>query len=342
MTGEPQNDEALGGLGINRRDLIRRIVAGTAFAVPIIASFDMSSLTVSAAEAYGPNQFGTAPTITSGGSVTFVVGTAAKFTVTTSGAQYLKMSIEPSGQLPNGITFTDNGDGTATLGGTPAAGSGGVYDLTLTAADGVPPNATQVFVLTVLEAPAFTSPSALVLTTGEAGSLVIEARGYPRPTITQAGRLPADVGFKADPANGTAIVAGLPATNAGGLYKVTLTAVNGVGAGASQTLAVTVDEAIAVLGPKTTTFTVGRAGHVTFTVTGFPVPSVQTTGRPPKGMLLTAAGDGVVRISGTPAKGSEGRYVIRVKASAPGHATVSQLFTITVKAAPTNKKTAKD
>ena len=338
MTGEPCNDEALAGPGINRRDLIRRIVAGTAFAVPIIASFDMSSLTVSAADAYGPNQFGTAPTITSGGSATFVVGTVASFTVTTSGGKYLTISIEVSGQVPNGITFTDNGDGTATLGGTPAAGSGGVYDLTLTAADGVPPNATQSFVLTVKEAPAFTSPSTLALRTGGSGSLQIEATGDPRPTITQAGHLPTGVGFKADPENGTAIIAGLPATNAGGLYKVTLTAANGVGSGASQTLTVIVDEAISVLGPKTTTFTAGHAGHVTFTATGFPVPSVQTSGRPPKGMLLTAAADGVVRISGTPAKGSEGRYVIRVTASARGHGTVSQQFTITVKAAPTNKQ----
>ena len=47
------------------------------------------------------------------------------------------------------MTFVDNGDGTATLAGTPAAGTGGTYPLTITAANGVAPNATQSFTLTV-------------------------------------------------------------------------------------------------------------------------------------------------------------------------------------------------
>ena len=41
-----------------------------------------------------------------------------------------------SGALPIGVTFTDNGDGTATLAGTPAAGSGRDYPITITASNG--------------------------------------------------------------------------------------------------------------------------------------------------------------------------------------------------------------
>jgi len=48
-------------------------------------------------------------------------------------------SISESGALPSGITFTDNHDGTATLAGTPAAGTGATYPLTLTASNGVSP-----------------------------------------------------------------------------------------------------------------------------------------------------------------------------------------------------------
>ena len=55
------------------------------------------------------------------------------------------------------MTFVDNGDGTATLAGTPAAGTGGTYPLTITAANGVLPDATQSFTLTVDQAPAITS-----------------------------------------------------------------------------------------------------------------------------------------------------------------------------------------
>ena len=51
------------------------------------------------------------------------------------------------------MTFVDNGDGTATLAGTPAAGTGGTYALTITATNGVAPDATQSFTLTVDQAP---------------------------------------------------------------------------------------------------------------------------------------------------------------------------------------------
>ena len=54
------------------------------------------------------------------------------------------------------MTFTDNGDGTATLAGTPAAGTGGTYALTFTADNGGPTPATQSFTLTVTVCPAIT------------------------------------------------------------------------------------------------------------------------------------------------------------------------------------------
>jgi hypothetical protein len=56
------------------------------------------------------------------------------------------------------MTFTDNGDGTATLAGTPAAGTAGTYQLTLTANNGFSPDAVQDFTLTVLAVPHVTPP----------------------------------------------------------------------------------------------------------------------------------------------------------------------------------------
>jgi hypothetical protein len=56
------------------------------------------------------------------------------------------------------VSFTDNGDGTATLSGTPAAGSAGTYQFTISADNGVTPNATQGFTLIVGQLPAV-SPS---------------------------------------------------------------------------------------------------------------------------------------------------------------------------------------
>ena len=61
-------------------------------------------------------------------------------------------ALSEAGTLPKGVTFTDNGNGTATLAGMPAAGSGGTYPLAVTAANSVSPPATQTLTLTVDEA----------------------------------------------------------------------------------------------------------------------------------------------------------------------------------------------
>src|SRR5207244_9931152 len=87
-----------------------------------------------------------APAITSASGTTFTVGTAGSFTVQTTGFP-TPPTITRSGTLPSGVTFVNNGNGTATLSGTP--GTSGVFALTITASNGVAPNATQNFTLTV-------------------------------------------------------------------------------------------------------------------------------------------------------------------------------------------------
>ena len=66
------------------------------------------------------------------------------------------------GALPRGVTFKDNGDGTATVAGTPAAGTGGTYTFTIAAKNGVSPDAIQSFTLIVVGPPA--APSGLKAT----------------------------------------------------------------------------------------------------------------------------------------------------------------------------------
>src|SRR5579862_3566805 len=88
-----------------------------------------------------------APAITSANSTTFTVGTAGSFTVTTTGSP--TPSLTETGSLPSPVTFKDNGNGTATLSGTPAAGTAGSYPITIKASNGVGTAATQSFTLTV-------------------------------------------------------------------------------------------------------------------------------------------------------------------------------------------------
>src|SRR6059058_711731 len=88
------------------------------------------------------------PRITSVNNTTFVVGTAKTFTITTRNT-VPKATLSFTGTLPGGVTFTPLANGTATLSGTPVAGSEGVYFLTITAANGTLPNAVQLFTLRV-------------------------------------------------------------------------------------------------------------------------------------------------------------------------------------------------
>ncbi|MCB0156435.1 MAG: hypothetical protein KDF65_16680, partial [Anaerolineae bacterium] len=93
-----------------------------------------------------------APAFTSANSASFDLGFAGTFNITATGNPST-MVISVTGSLPTGVTLTDNGNGTASFDGTPAAGTAGVYNLVLTANNGVNPNATQNFTLTVRNGP---------------------------------------------------------------------------------------------------------------------------------------------------------------------------------------------
>jgi len=95
-----------------------------------------------------------APSITSVNNATFDVRVPGSFTVTTTG--FPAPSLSAVGNLPAGLTFTDNGDGTATLGGTSMSGTDEVDILTITAQNGAGPDAAQLFTLTVASPPLMT------------------------------------------------------------------------------------------------------------------------------------------------------------------------------------------
>jgi hypothetical protein len=137
------------------------------------------------------------------------------------------------------VTFTDNHDGTATLAGTPAAGTGGTYPVTITASNGVTPDATQAFTITVRQPPAITSAASTTFTAGQPGSFAVTATGAPAVTLSETGALPAGVTFTNN-GNGTGTLAGTPASGTGGTYPITITASNGVSPDATQSFTLTV------------------------------------------------------------------------------------------------------
>ena len=150
---------------------------------------------------------GKAPAITSTNSVSFTVGVAGTFTVTTTGVP--KSALSKSGALPNGVTFTDNGDGTGTLSGTPTTGTAGTYHITFTATNGIPPDATQAFTLTVIN-PATTTTLASSKNPSTYGDTVTFTATV--SFDSSAGTPNGTVQFKTD---GSALGAPVPVTSCG-------------------------------------------------------------------------------------------------------------------------------
>ncbi|HEV7204916.1 MAG TPA: putative Ig domain-containing protein, partial [Jatrophihabitans sp.] len=276
------------------------------------------------------------PVITSADHATFVVGSAGTFTVTTASAA--AVTITKTGALPTGVSFHDNGDGTATLGGTPASGTGGTYPISITASDGSTPDATQAFTLTVNQPPAITSADHATFTLGAFGSFTVTtAPGFPTATtIIETGALPSGVSFT-DNGDGTAALAGTP--TAGGTYPVTIKASNGVAPDATQSFTLTVNQAPDITSADHTTFAVGSGG--TFTVTtAHGVPSavaLTLTGTLPSGVSFHDNGDGTATLAGTPAAGTGGSYSLSIKAAnTAGFTTQSFTLTVTERASVTS------
>ena len=236
--------------------------------------------------------------------------------------------------------MVDNGDGTATLSGTPAPGTGGMYPITITAYNSIGTQATQSFTLTVQQPPAVTSGASATFTAGSAGTFTVTTSGFPAAALTEHGPLPSGVTF-VDNGDGTGTLAGTPAAGTGGLYPITIKASNGVGSDATQSFTLTVDEAPAVTSGASTTFTAGSDGTFTVTTSGFPAPALSETGPLPSGVTLTDNGDGTASLSGTPAAGTGGVYPITITAG-NGVGNATQSFTLTVDEAPSFQSGAAD
>ncbi len=271
-----------------------------------------------------------APAITSSTTATSTVGAAFSTTVHTTGIP--TAAITETGALPTGLTFTDNGDGTATIAGTPAAGTGGSYPITITATNSAG-TTTQSFVLTNAQAPAITSAATATFSTGVLGSYQVTTTGYPAPAITETGALPLGLSF-VDNGNGSATISGTPDPTAAGTYPVTLSATNASGSTATLSLVITV---VAASPPSITSgnagyFTLGQAGAIAITTTGAPTPSITETGTLPPGLTFTDEANGTALIQGTPT--ATGTATLTITAHNGIGSDATQTLTLIVGQAP--------
>jgi hypothetical protein len=256
------------------------------------------------------------PVITSPATALFTVGTPGTFAVTATGTPPVSGFAE-SGDL-DGLVFDPH---TGVLSGSPA--SAGTFPVTFGATNGVSPDASQAFVLTVDAPPVITSPAAAHFTLAATGSFAVAATGTPPVTAFSAtGNLD---GLTFDPSTG--VLSGTPA--AVGTYPITFGATNGVAPGASQSFVLTVNKRIGdpptITSADSATFRVNASHSFKVTTTGLPALSV--SGHLPAGVTFHDTGSGKGTLSGTPTV--PGAYVLRF-AAANGAGTATQNFVLTV------------
>ncbi|MGZ4984662.1 MAG: kelch repeat-containing protein [Chthoniobacterales bacterium] len=181
--------------------------------VLVLGGRNSSGALLASAELYDPAP--PQPVFTSANSATLAVGGNGSFTVTTTGIPTPTLS--ENGALPSGVTFNA---ATGVLSGTPAAGTGGVYPITFTASNGVPPDAMQNFTLTIDQLPVITSPLTASTTANQQFIYQFNATGA---TSLSVNNLPAGLTF--DPA--LQAIVGVP--TASGTFQVQLSATNADG-----------------------------------------------------------------------------------------------------------------
>jgi hypothetical protein len=275
-----------------------------------------------------------APSISSAPTATFTTGAAGAFTITTTAAP--SAALTETGALPSDVTFVDNGNGTATISGTPTAETGGIYFLNLTAANGVSPNATQTLTLTVDQPSSITSASTATFATGVSSSFEIAAAGFPTPILTVTGNLPRGLMFISPSAIAAAsqFIVGTPAAGSGGDYPISVTASNGVGSTATQTLNLVVDQSPAITSASAATFVIGAANSFTVTASGFPIAAISESGSLPSGLSFADNGNGTATLSGMPAASAGGTYSLTLTAANAVAANATQTFTLTINEPP--------
>jgi alpha-tubulin suppressor-like RCC1 family protein len=261
------------------------------------------------------------PAITSGASDTETFGAPFSYAITTTG--YPVPKITKSGPLPSGVTFTNNGDGTATIAGSPTRSAVGSYDLTLTASSNAG-TVVQDFKLTITKAPVIKKIPATTAHVGTPLTLTITSTGDDTPALTEQGILPAGLIFT-DNGNGTATITGTPGAGSGGAYPLTITATNSLGT-ATQNYTLKVDENPVITSADDAAGAVGSALSIPVTATGYPAPKITITGTLPAGVTFKA---GTATFAGTLKPGTAGTYAIAITATNTSGAT-TQNFTLTI------------
>jgi DNA-binding beta-propeller fold protein YncE len=247
-----------------------------------------------------------APAITSANNTAFAVGAAGTFTVTATGSPAPTFSV--TGTLPSGVTLNAT---TGVLSGTPSSSAGSPFVVTITATNGVSPNATQTFTLTVNQPPAITSANSTTFAVNVAGSFTVTATGSPAPTFSYTGSFPPWASLNTL----TGAITGTPLNSSGSPFSFTVIATNGVGSPATQPFSLTVNNGAGIgTHPSDQTALLGATATFTVVATGTPAPTYQWERQPAGGFSYSPLSESSTYIGTT----SASLFVTNVQASMNG------------------------
>jgi hypothetical protein len=195
------------------------------------------------------------------GGASFVVLANGSFTVQTTGGNPTPALSIQQGSLPTGLTFTDNGDGTATISGAPDLNTTGTYPLTLQAKN-LAGTVTQDLTLTVERTSQ--APLTLTSTSGTYGSDLA--------LTTSGGSGTGAVSYAVDSggtATGCSVNAGVLSVTSAGTCLVTATKAQDLNYNSASSPQTTVTFAKADQAALTLTSTIGTFGSpLTLTTSG--------------------------------------------------------------------------
>lgn len=170
-------------------------------------------------------------------------------------------------------------------------------------------------------APTITSPATTTFAVGKKGSFEVTATGSPTPSYGLFGVLPRGVIF-----SNNGLLSGTPARGTGGRYTVATVAQNGVAPDAIQYFTLVVNEAPRFTNHNAASFVIGRRNVFSFTTAGNPASHYSLASALPQGVHLSRSGV----LSGVPAKGTAGRYLVSVVARNGVGKAATQRFYLTI------------
>lgn len=267
---------------------------------------------------------------------TFVAGASNSVVVASTGAStHVSWKYKSGPPWMKGLV--DDGNGTATLFGTPPAGTTGTFTAEIAPiAAGSSASVTPIFSpfpVTVVNQPIFLSPNTATFTVGSHGSFAISAS---EGNIVKIGSLPAGLSFTG---GNPATITGIPALGSGGQYPLEVTDSLAKGVSIYGNLTLNVYEGPTITIPKRAKFPTGLPVSFTVTTSGLPNVSAQPVTQPltpptnpneGKGMYFTVTGlppslrasnlnpqgfaTGTLTIQGTPLPGDAGLHLVQITA----------------------------